>query len=381
MTAFSPFSPVDIRVLNKTAGLDAVQTLLEGADGFAVLADASVLEKLRLAPFVEKLLASKKGVLLQEIPANPTAADVCRALHALAGRQVHALVAIGGGSCMDLAKAISALYHLLPGDRLSEESVLEAILQQDYKRPHPFVDILALPTTAGTGSEVTKWATIWDPEHGRKLSIDCVENFPKAAILIPELTASMSPGLTLSTGLDALSHAMEAFWAKSRTPLSKALAIAAIGKILTFLPAAVRPETAGDLDVRREMCLGSLLAGLAFSITRTTACHSISYPLTMLFGLPHGFAAAMTLSGVMKRNEEAVPEIQDLHAIFCADGGFSAWLEQLTAPVRPLRLGAFGIREQDLEKIAELTFTAGRMDNNPVLFSRQEVLEILRECL
>jgi alcohol dehydrogenase class IV len=355
--------------------------MLAGAENICVLASFSMRKRLGLDRFVQDLLERHKGILLEDIPVNPTAADICRALAALGERPISYLVAIGGGSCIDLAKAIAALHRLLPRGNLSEEAVLHAIRERAYDAPHSFIPVIALPTTAGTGSEVTKWATVWDPGHKQKLSIDCAENVPKAAILIPEWTALMGSRLTLSTGLDALSHAMEALWANSRTPLSQALAIAAIEKIRRFLPRAVRPEEAADLEIRKEMCVGSLLAGLAFSITRTTACHAISYPLTMMYDIPHGLAAAITLWAVLTRNEAAVPKIGEIKALFQKEGGFSPWLAHLAEPIMPLRLSAFGISGGDLNGIVDLTFTAGRMDNNPVPLSKEEVLAILRECL
>jgi len=129
------------------------------------------------------------------------------------------------------------------------------------------------------------------------------------------------------------------------------------------------------------MCLGALLAGLAFSITRTTACHAISYPLTMLHHLPHGFAAAMTLQSVMRRNEAVVPEIQSIRTLFEEEGGFGTWLNKVSEPIQPLHLSSFGIGHDDLSAIADLSFTAGRMNNNPIPFSKQGVLAILEECL
>jgi alcohol dehydrogenase class IV len=174
---------------------------------------------------------------------------------------------------------------------------------------------------------------------------------------------------------------MEAFWARSRTPLSGALAIGAIEKIYRFLPEAVKPKQSSNLAARQGMCLGALLAGHAFSITRTTACHAISYPLTMLFNLPHGLAAAMTLCSVMNRNEAAVKEIQRIRTLFSPEGGLDNWIQRLAKPVRPLRLSTFGIGKEDLPAIADLSFTAGRMDNNPIVFDMRDVLEILQECL
>ena len=153
----------------------------------------------------------------------------------------------------------------------------------------------------------------------------------------------------------------------------------AAAKICRALPLALSEPD--HLDARREMCLASLTAGLAFTQTRTTACHSISYPLTLHKGIPHGFAVAVTLSSVMRRNAKAVPEMERLQAVFDEAEGFDAWLEQTAYGVQTLTLSAFGIAEQELESLARQTFTAGRMDNDPVAFTTDDVLEILHENL
>ncbi len=381
MAVFSPFCPVDIRILDKVKGLEAIESLLDGTIGLCVLASDTMAARLSLHNYLKGLLARHGGVWLKDIPANPSVFDVTQALKALYAKPVNAILSIGGGSAIDLGKAIAAFHGLFDENRLTEENVGNAIAKKAYEKARDIPIHLAVPTTAGTGSEVTRWATVWNPACQQKLSVDWAPLFPRAAVIIPEFTMTMSPELTLSTGLDALSHAMEAFWAKSSTPLAKALALSAIDKIRSFLPYAVRPENKESLPHREGMCLGSLLSGLAFSITRTTACHAISYPLTMLHHISHGFAAALTLRSVMDRNEAAVKEIQCIRAIFEADGGFDAWLYHLAGPIQPLRLSAFGIWHDDLPAIADLSFTAGRMDNNPIVFDRQDVLAILENCL
>lgn len=378
---FSPLCPVDIRILDRTRGLDAIASLPDGANGLCVLCSESIAARLSLRDFVQGLLSRHNGVWLNNIPANPAVFDVAEALKALAGKKIGAILTIGGGSAIDLGKAIAALHGYLDENQLTEENVLKAISEKEYIKPRDIPYLLAVPTTAGTGSEVTHWATVWNPSRNQKLSMDWGALYPKAAVIVPEFTVTMGPELTLSTGLDALSHAMEAYWAKSRTPLSQALAFRAVEKIHRFLPEAVKPEKSSNLALRQEMCLGALLAGHAFSITRTTACHAISYPLTMLYKLPHGIAAAMTISSVMARNEAAVKEIKSIRAMFSPDGGFSDWIHSLAAPIRPLRLSSYGIGHGDLPAIADLSFTAGRMDNNPIEFDRQDVLAILEECL
>ncbi len=383
MIAFSPFCPVDVRILSKPQGEAALRGLLTGnPQKMLVLVPRLLCTQLGLAALFSALQGDGHCLhLVTDIPSNPSVEHLATLLVQLREQDFAptCVLAIGGGSCIDLAKGISALWHLPATQTVSAAAVRDTIFEKKYQREeHLFLNVLAMPTTAGTGSEVTHWATIWDTQHNQKLSIDAIHCFPTAAFLIPEWTACMPASLTLSTGLDALSHAMEAYWAVARTPLSQALALAAVERVHGFLPQALAlPQ---DLVIRQEMCMASLLAGLAFSITRTTACHSLSYPLTLLHGLPHGFAAAMTLLPVMRRNLASLPEIQRLEAIFDEDEGFGRWLDDLCQGIKPLRLSAFGIAEEALPAIARQAFTSGRMDNNPIVFSQEESLAILREC-
>lgn len=374
----NPLCPVDVRVLPVGEATAAVRAMLPTPQRLLVLASRGRSAALGLAAFFTALQGDGHAVQLYgDIPANPSVSDVAALLIRLREQPFEptAILCIGGGSCIDLGKAAAALYHLLP--KPDEQAVRKAIIDRAYLAPHITVDLIAMPTTAGTGSEVTRWATVWDAENRRKLSVDHAAGYPKAAVLVPEWTLGMGADLTLATGLDALSHAMEAYWAVARGPLSQELALLSVGKVVAALPRALQKPD--DLHARREMCLASLLAGLAFSQTRTTACHSISYPLTMLFGVPHGYAAALTLSTVMRLNRAAVPEMERLMAAFDEAEGFDAWLAETSRGVRELRLSAFGIAESDLPAICALAFTAGRMDNNPVPFTHDDVMDILRE--
>ena len=383
MGSFSPFCPVDVRILQKQEGEAALRAAIAGcAHRLLVLTTPSLCARLSLTALFTALQGDGHCLhLITTIPPNPTVEDLAAILTRLRQENFHptCILAIGGGSCLDMAKGISALWHLPRAQAASPEWVRQAVRTGAYRQGHPFIEWLAMPTTSGTGSEVTPWATIWDPENQQKLSIDCPGLFAKAAVLIPQWTVTMPASLTLSTGLDALSHAMESFWARARTPLSQALALSAIGAVRHSLPRALLEPA--HLLARQEMCTASLLAGLAFSLTRTTACHSISYPLTMDYGIPHGLAAALTLPAVMARNLPAVAEIAQINALFKEEGGFQAWLLQVSAGVQSLRLSAFGVEPDQLPAIARLAFTQGRMDNNPVAFSLADVEEILRACL
>ena len=209
-----------------------------------------------------------------------------------------AVVAIGGGSVIDSAKAVGAA--LVSG--LHMHAVGELARADAGLPPHAVVPpLFCVPTTAGSGSEVTRTATLWDRD-GRKYSLADDRLYPQAAILDPALTMTLPNAVTLSSGLDALSHAMESIWNVHHNPISDALAQDAIARIWQLLPLAL--SGAGE-SARAELQTAALLAGMAISATRTALAHTISYPLTGRFGLRHGLACGFTLPGVARFMLEA----------------------------------------------------------------------------
>lgn len=201
------------------------------------------------------------------------------------------IVAIGGGSVIDSAKVFAAA----SGEFGRVERLLKGPDGAAIPAPLP---IIAVPTTAGTGSEVTCWGTVWDHENGRKLSIEHPGLYPTHAVVDPALTAGMSRALTVSTGLDALSHAFESIWNRNANPVSTNHAIAAAREILAVLPLLV--DDLNDRELRTRMARAALLAGLAFSNTKTAIAHSISYPMTLRHNLQHGIACSFTLPAILR---------------------------------------------------------------------------------
>jgi phosphonate metabolism-associated iron-containing alcohol dehydrogenase len=204
------------------------------------------------------------------------------------------IVAVGGGSALDTAKA------LMVGTEGGDFDALVALLAtgQAFK-PHRVKTLIAIPTTSGTGSEVTGWATVWNRAAGKKYSLHLPETWPEAAIVDPELTLSLPAGPTLAAGLDALSHSLESIWNINANPVSDNHAVNAARLVLDTLPALM--TKLHDLELRRRMALAALTAGLAFSNTRTALAHSISYDMTIQHGLPHGIACSFTLGMVLQR--------------------------------------------------------------------------------
>lgn len=282
------------------------------------------------------------------------------------------IIAIGGGSSIDLAKAISALYEY------KNEDVLDLIKSKSYLSNDNSIPIVAVPTTAGTGSECTKWATIWDFDDCKKYSVDADFLYPAESWLVPELTATMDENMTLATGLDALAHAMESYWSVPSNSYTRMLARDSISIIRKYLPLTL--SNLDNLEYRKQMLMGSFFAGLAFSNTRTTASHSISYPLTMMFGINHGFAAAITLFEVLSRNWEFVKEKDLFLESWKANDldDIKKWFDDVSQD--KLHLSNFGVKREDIPDIVKEATTGGRMDNNPIVFNESEIADILNNC-
>jgi phosphonate metabolism-associated iron-containing alcohol dehydrogenase len=276
-------------------------------------------------------------------------------------RGLEAIVALGGGSALDTAKVLSVLLGT-PADFTLRTHFLE-------KRPipeAPHVPVIAIPTTAGTGSEVTPFATVWDSAATKKYSLADIRMFPRFALVDPELTIDMPWEVRLATGLDALCQALESVWNRNATPLTTGFATRAAGLAWHALQEG---EQFGQSAAQRSaMMEASLLAGLAISQTRTALCHSMSYPITARFGLPHGLACAFTMPAVLRYNlgvddgrlAELARHLQYADAAALADA-MAALLRNLQVPrlVSP----AIGGLAQLQDLIPEMV-TPGRADNN-----------------
>lgn len=243
---------------------------------------------------IEALLGERLVHTVEDVQPNPDVAHL-RATYETFWREAadcETVLAVGGGSAIDTAKA------LMVGTGSGRFDELLGLLAAGKPfTPPRCKTLIAAPTTAGTGSEVTPWATIWDAGAQKKYSLHLDCTWPRAALIDPELMLTVPAGVTVSTGLDALSHALEAIWNVNANPLSDTFAISAIEDILDCLP-----RLRGDLenpDLRARMALAALKAGMAFSNTKTALAHSISYEMTLRHGLPHGIACSFTLPHVL----------------------------------------------------------------------------------
>jgi alcohol dehydrogenase len=293
------------------------------------------------------------------------------------------VVGLGGGSSLDTAKAVAAL-ATNPG------SILDYVgLHKVKNRPLP---VIAIPTAAGTGSEVTLWSVFTDDNKGLKVAAGSVLLYPTVALCDPELTLDLPPSLTASTGMDALAHAIECYTNNACQPISAALALKAIELIGGNLRSAVL--NGRNRAARYAMLLASTMAGIAMNPTRLGLAHALAMPLgSGDVRVPHGIALAVTLPVVMEFNHRAEPErfvdvaralgerVDHLSTIEAASRSFEA-VRRVAGDIGiPAGLSGCGLREEHIPAVAEEAVKSGNVAVNPRRAGKEDLAEILRRCL
>lgn len=362
--------PIAVELLEQK--LEQVERVLVLTRGGAVHGDPV------LAPLIGSI--QKNEYYVKEITiSNPDLDDLLALKNETDCFDYELIVSIGGGSVMDMTKSLIAFRQ---SKAMDKESMRQAVLDHEYAKSGSAIPWIGIPTTSGTGSEVTSWATVWDKQLNKKYSITDEKLYAEAAIILPELTETLPLKLSVITALDALCHATEAYWSVHTNPVTRVYAVEAISRITRSLPEL--GEATEDLAVRQELALGSMYAGLAFSNTRTTACHSISYPLTLLHGVEHGLAASLTLASVMEINE---PEIVQFDRLLAAYGAESIEdVRQFFISVYqqyglPFQLRDYAVTRSNIHSIVAGAFTKGRMDNNPVELTEHSLTGLIEKII
>lgn len=252
--------------------------------------------KRRVDQHLRSLLSPRRITLWDRVKPNPSLEDLEGAICELGKLDIDCVIGLGGGSSIDSAKILA---NTISGDMVTSLSQIvrdKTLVNWGPKR----LQLIAIPTTAGTGSEVTPFATVWDYAQKKKYSIAGNFMYPNIALLDPYLTLTLNSANTLYPALDAISHALESLWNKNKTPISRNLAFTALNQMNTALPEVLNnPE---NIKARSEMMVASTCAGLAISQTRTAIAHAISYPLTIDFNIPHGLACSFILTNLIEKN-------------------------------------------------------------------------------
>ena len=316
-----------------------------------------------------------------EIKPNPTIANVQDGVAAFKAAEADCIVTIGGGSSMDTAKAIGIIIN---NPEFADVRSLEGVA--DTKKP--CVPIIAIPTTAGTAAEVTINYVITDVEKKRKFVCVDPHDMPIVAIVDPEMMSSMPAGLTASTGMDALTHAIEGYTTKAAWEMTDMFHLEAIKLISTYLRGAVK----GTKEGREGMALGQYIAGMGFSNVGLGIAHSMAHTLGAVYDTPHGVACAMMLPIVMEYNADCTGEkyreiaramgVEGVDSMTQAEYRKAAIdaVKKLSKEVGiPEKLEA--LKEEDLPFLAESAYADACRPGNPRDTSVEEIVELYKSQL
>lgn len=302
---------------------------------------------------------------------NPSLTDIIEISNRYRESSLDLIIGLGGGSAMDVAKIVSVSIPSIKRDIHVNDLLKDPTLFSHFKE----IDCIQVPTTAGTGSEVTPFATVWDYESRQKKSLSHPMMYAKKAFIDPDFLSRIPLEVAISTGLDALNQAFESIWNLNANIFTRPLSRRAAVFALKGLP--IINEISDDPELRDQLMLASLFAGLAISQTRTSICHSISYPLTLRYGIEHGMACTFSILEVFKYNSEFIKD--DLELI-----EFELRLDpflELENIIKQYGVNAHLAKslpnKSIFSKSIEDFITAGRLGNNIKKCNRNDLTEII----
>jgi alcohol dehydrogenase class IV len=343
----------------------------------------------RARPVADSLAEQGVRVVSFAITGEPTTDDVRRGLSLAAGESCDLVIGVGGGSPMDAAKAIAAILTN-GGDPMDYMEVI------GKGRPlaKPSAPCIAIPSTAGTGTEATRNAVIASPEHRVKVSLRGLTILPTIAIVDPELTYSMPPSVTASTGLDALTQIIEPFVSAKANPLTDAICRDGLARIARSLRIAYRRGE--NAEARLDMSLAGLYGGMALANASLGVVHGFAGVIGGMFPSPHGAVCAALLAASIEANVGAFRERQAEHGalrryeeiarILTGDpkataGDGAAWIRKVCLELAVPPLLAYGLTREDFDVILDKSAGASSMKANPIALTRRELEGILAKSL
>lgn len=312
-------------------------------------------------PFIDLLKKNKCNFVIHKINNYPTLLDIEIMFEHLRDHNVDLVISIGGGSSIDIAKIYSSC-------KLEEDSLTD-ISQLLNRNSSDCIMSIAVPTTAGSGAESTKFATIWSKESKEKLSFENDNLIPDYVYLIPEFTASLSYDLTLTTTLDSMCHGIDSLLNKNSNDESITLSLDAISLISENL--ILLMDDLENLKLRTNILNASNLSGKAINITRTSLNHAISYPLTNYYGLPHGLACAFSVINTVEYFKEEILKLN-----------YGKNLIKASETIKRLPLSKFYknyLGKLDFELIAKNTLTNSRYENFRFELNSNIIREIIHK--
>jgi alcohol dehydrogenase class IV len=339
----------------------------------------------RLDAFMQKLQAENVECTGFSMSGEPTIPGVAEGARIAKEAQCKLVIGYGGGSALDGAKAIAALMTN-PGSPLD---YLE-VVGKGKSLKHPCAPCICIPTTAGTGCEVTRNSVLISPEHRVKVSLRSPLMLPRLAVVDPELTYMLPPSITASTGMDALTQLLEPYVCKFANPFTDSICRDGIRRAAGSLHSAY--TDINNADARENMALASLFGGLALANSGLGAVHGLAAVMGGMFPIPHGIVCARLLPIVMKANlkalkerapnSPALPRYDEIARLLTgspsakADDGIE-WIQSLSRELSIPKLSTLGMTREDLPAIAAQAKKASSMKGNPVALTVKELTGIL----
>lgn len=379
-------------------GSGAAQLIAEeapalGGTSLFVIIDPGVYQVGLLESALAKITeAGLTAIIYNEVVPNPDLESVHAAAHAFRDSGASILVGFGGGSALDTAKAVKLLAGGPRDAKLWEYATALGIERRAYPLRQEMPPFIAVPTTAGTGAEATPWAVITDPQEARKFGVGDTCTIPEVALVDPDLTLALPAHLTAATGMDALSHLVEAYVSTNHNPILDPLILAGIEMIGSNLRTAV---FRGDDQTAREMMMqASLIGGIAISSKWLGACHSLAHPLSGMAGLHHGLACGITLPHQMSFSlMGSIERYADIAAALderwleagsrreMALGAPTAVTELMTDIGLPTRLSEVGVNETLIPALAKAAYTDLNWWTNPCYVNEEAMESMYRAAL
>lgn len=343
----------------------------------------------RAAPLLKLLDAADVMYTTFTIPTEPTVERVQQGVETLRSAECDLVIGFGGGSAIDAAKAVAAL-ATNPGEPLD---YLE-VIGKGQKLSEPPLPCIAIPTTSGTGAEVTRNAVLASKQHRVKVSLRSPLMLPDVALVDPELTLSLPPKETALTGMDALTQVIEPYVSIHANPLTDAICREGIVRAASSLRRVyTHPH---DIEARENMALASLFGGLALANSKLGAVHGFAGPLGGMFDAPHGGICAALLPIVTRANEQALQQRDPAHPALIRyteiaqwlTGDLTAtiedgvlWLQETLGLLQIPALGTYGITESDFDTIIDKSMKSSSMKGNAIVLDENELASILQAAL
>jgi len=349
----------------------SLPTLPDVAGRRLVVVTDSVIGRLqRVGQIIGQL---KPLAVFDDVRPNPTVANVDALANLLRKERAETVIAIGGGSSLDCAKAASCL-------ALTNEPSIRSFHSQGKTFSGEHLPVLTVPTTAGTGSEVTPIAVLDDEEKNFKGPMNSSAFYPVCAVVDPELTFSVPLKITAATALDALSHAIEGYWSKNHQPICDVLAKEAAKTIFSALPKVY--ENINDPAGRESLSYAALIAGIAFQMPKNAIIHACSFPLSNRIHMPHGMACAFTMEAAIRLNTPVMQGRMEECASYCGFRTVEEMCEKITILKRggglPCTLKEAEIKPEIVEILIKESFHP-LMNNNPKTITEEDIRNIYKE--